>query len=83
MIQYPDHSPTTFNPIIDPISSVMKIIRHVFTGSLNTNIPTNTVHTVPIPVQTVYAVPIGIVCAAFISKPRLHAMAMTNAVYQP
>lgn len=51
---------TSFNPMIEAISMVIKNSRQKSEASLNKNIPIIAVPTAPMPVHTAYAVPIGI-----------------------
>ncbi len=47
-----DYEETTFSPITEQISVVIKNIRQKLIGSLKTNIPIKTVPTAPMPVHT-------------------------------
>ena len=67
--------------MIEPINVVIKSMRKKVAGSLNTNIPTNTVPTAPIPVHTAYAVPIGNVCVAFTNSIMLIPSATKKPTY--
>ena len=73
---------TSFSPMIEAMSVVMKKSLRNVAGSWKNTIPRMTVPTAPIPVHTGYAVPIGRVCTAFARSTMLSVRHRMNPAPQ-